>query len=87
MDVILKISSSIGSPIDVFFFIPSKPAATIQEKARYGLHDGSGARNSILFIFANFSPLKCPGIRMIADLLLVLQATYTGASYPGTNRL
>jgi hypothetical protein len=76
-----------GSPIDIFFFIPSKPAATIQEKARYGLQEESGARNSILFILANFSPLKCPGIRIMADLLSVLQATYPGASYPGTNLL
>ena len=39
---ILKISSSIGSGIDIFFFIPSRPADIIAENAKYGLHDGSG---------------------------------------------
>jgi hypothetical protein len=64
----------LGSFVSILFFIPLRPAATIAEKAKYGLHEGSGALNSILFKYANFSPLKWAGILIIADLLPVLHA-------------
>ena len=41
---------SIGFPGSILFLIPSSPAATIAENARYGFADGSGALNSIRFV-------------------------------------
>src|SRR5918912_1054909 len=72
--LILKISSSTGSIMGVLFLTPSNPAAIMAENARYGLHEGSGALNSILFISANSCPRKWCGILIIADLLPVLHA-------------
>ena len=46
--VILKMSSFTWSPGSVFFLTPSRPAASTAENTRYGLADGSGARNSSL---------------------------------------
>jgi hypothetical protein len=47
-------SSLTGFPGSIFLLIPSNPAATIAEKARYGFAEGSGARYSILFEFELF---------------------------------
>src|SRR5919202_4722023 len=69
---ILYIFSLTGSPGSIFFFIPSSPAATITENARYGLEDGSGALNSIRFdlkLFFSFT-----GIRTTADLFALAHA-------------
>jgi hypothetical protein len=60
-------SSLTGSPGSVFFLMPSRPAATIAENARYGLADGSGALNSMRFDLALF--LSFTGTRTTADLL------------------
>ena len=40
-------SLSIGSLGSVLFWMPSRPASSSAENARYGLADGSGQRNSI----------------------------------------
>ena len=53
--------------------MPSRPAATIDENARYGLADGSGALNSIRFDFEMFFSLT--GTLIIADLFPLDQAT------------
>jgi hypothetical protein len=47
---ILYMFSFTGLPGSIFLYIPSSPAATIDENARYGLADGSGALNSIRFV-------------------------------------
>src|SRR5207253_693904 len=39
-------SSSIGLGGSILLITPSRPAISMAENARYGLHDGSGARNS-----------------------------------------
>ena len=39
-------SLSMGSGGSILFFTPSSPARSIAANARYGLHDGSGERNS-----------------------------------------
>src|SRR5581483_10712276 len=71
-----------GSPGSIFFLMPSRPADTIAENARYGLAEGSGARNSTRF--ERELPLSFTGTRMTADLFPRDQAAYTGASKPGT---
>ncbi len=38
-----------GWPGSILFTIPSRPAIRHAAKDRYGLHDGSGVRNSIRF--------------------------------------
>ena len=38
-----------GSGGSILFFTPSRPAISIAAKAMYGLHDGSGDRNSTRF--------------------------------------
>jgi hypothetical protein len=55
-----------GLPGSIFFLIPSRPAISIAEKARYGLQVGSGGRNSMRLAFG-FS-LKT-GIRAAAERL------------------
>src|ERR671924_2386499 len=65
--------------------IPASPAASITAKARYGLHAGSGERNSMRV--ADSLPGLYMGTRTSADRFLRAQHTYTGASYPGTSRL
>ena len=37
---------SIGAGGSILFLMPSRPAISMAEKARYGLADGSGTRNS-----------------------------------------
>lgn len=66
-------SSFIGSPGSIFFDIPSIPAATIADRARYGLADGSGALNSIRLDFALF--FSTVGTRIIADLFPLAHPT------------
>ena len=58
---------------------------SIAENARYGLHEGSGARYSMR-IKAR-SPLPARGTRISADRFICAQLIATGASKPGTNRL
>ena len=68
-----------------FFLMPSNPAASITEKARYGLHAGSGFLSSILVAIS--LPGLYIGTLTSADLFLCAHETYTGASYPGTSLL
>src|SRR5207248_3614067 len=65
--------------------IPASPAASIAANARYGLHAGSGERNSMRV--ADSLPGLYIGTRTSAERLRRAQHTYTGASYPGTRRL
>src|SRR3954452_5778163 len=64
--------------------MPRSPAASITEKARYGLHAGSGARYSMRVEAALFLAI---GTRTRAERLFRAQLTYTGASNPGISRL
>src|SRR3954469_15905050 len=66
------------------FWMPSRPAMSIAENARYGLHDGSGQRNSNRFAFGL---CEYSGMRTDADRLRCEYTRLTGASYPGTSRL
>src|SRR6266576_2133629 len=77
-------SLSSGCPGSIRFSIPSSPAISIAEKARYGLHDGSGERNSIRFAFGEGEYI---GMRIAALRLREEYARFTGASKPGTSRL
>src|SRR5712664_4825134 len=77
-------SLSSGSPGSMRFSIPSSPAISMAEKARYGLQDGSGERNSMRLALGEGEYI---GIRMAADRLRELYARFTGASNPGTSRL
>ena len=52
--------------------MPSSPAASIAENAKYGLAAGSGALNSIRFDLELF--LSLIGIRMTVDLFPFAQA-------------
>src|SRR4026208_221022 len=65
--------------------MPARPAASIAENARYGLHAGSGERYSMRV--APSFPGLYTGTRTSADRLRRAQQTYTGASNPGINRL
>src|SRR5689334_13767630 len=65
--------------------MPLSPAASIAENDRYGLHAGSGERNSIRT--DSFLPRFDNGTRTNAERLLRAQHLYTGASYPGISRL
>src|SRR6476659_9037288 len=64
--------------------MPSRPAMSIAENARYGLQDGSGQRNSSRFAFGLF---EYSGMRTDAERLRCEYTRLTGASYPGTSRL
>ena len=64
--------------------MPSRPAISIAENAKYGLHEGSGGRNSTRFA-AGLS--KYIAMRAAAERLRADSARIVGASYPGTNRL
>src|SRR5438034_10572364 len=67
----------------ILFLMPSRPAISIAEKARYGLHDGSGTRNSIRLAFG-FAPVT--GIRVQAERLRCEYNRLSGDSKPGTRR-
>src|SRR5512140_3803852 len=77
-------SLSSGCPGSMRFSMPSRPAISMAENARYGLHDGSGERSSIRFAFGEGEYI---GMRMAALRLRELYARLTGASNPGTSRL
>src|SRR3954466_9644986 len=64
--------------------MPSRPACNIAENARYGLHEGSGQRNSSRLAFGLF---EYSGMRTDAERLRCEYTRLTGASYPGTSRL
>src|SRR5436190_582355 len=64
--------------------MPRSPAASIIENARYGLHAGSGERNSMRVELS--LPLLGTGTRTSADSLLRAHETCTGASYPSIRR-
>src|SRR5881394_2768333 len=65
-------------------WIPSRPARSNAENARYGFAAGSGVRNSIRFAFG-FA--EYVGIRIAAERFRAEYARFTGASNPGTRRL
>src|SRR5258705_7379113 len=75
---------SSGSPGSSLFSIPSRPAMSIAEKARYGLQVGSGKRTSMRFAFGDGEYI---GMRIDAERLRLEYARFTGASKPGTSRL
>src|ERR1700693_4572952 len=77
-------SLSRGWPGSMRFSIPSSPAISIAEKARYGLHEGSGERNSIRLALGLGEYI---GMRMAALRFRDEYARFTGASNPGTRRL
>src|ERR1043166_420773 len=77
-------SLSSGSPGSMRFSIPSSPAISIAANARYGLHDGSGERNSRRFAFGDGEYI---GMRIDAPRLRERYARLTGAPKPGTSRL
>src|SRR3954466_5053732 len=77
-------SLSSGWPGSMRFSTPPRPAINMAEKARYGLQEGSGERNSIRFAFGLGEYI---GMRIAADRLRELYARFTGASNPGTSRL
>ena len=59
-------SLSTGSGGSMWFRMPSRPAISCAEKARNGLQDGSGARNSMRFAAGE---VPASGIRMAAERL------------------
>src|SRR3954467_14817629 len=65
------------------FLMPSSPAMSWAAKARYGLPEASGARNSMRLAFG-FVPVI--GMRMDADRLPAEYTRLTGASKPGMSR-
>src|ERR1700733_11595639 len=76
-------SLSTGSGGSILFLMPSVPALRIAEKARYGLADGSGTRNSIRLAFGLVPVI---GMRQHADRFRAEYTRLTGASKPGTRR-
>ncbi len=68
---------STGSAGSIRFLMPSRPAISIAENARYGFDDGSGTRNSIRLAFG-FEPVI--GIRTQAERLRAEYTRLTGAS-------
>src|SRR5574341_1695165 len=77
-------SLSSGSPGLILFSMPSSPAIIMAANARYGLHDGSGGRNSSRFALGL---AEYTGMRTAAERLRREYTRFTGASYPGTSRL
>src|SRR5438874_6458853 len=76
-------SLSSGSPGWMRFSMPSSPGSIIAENARYGLHDGSGVRNSMRLAFGDDENI---GMRIAAERLRDEYARFTGASKPGVKR-
>ena len=68
---------STGSPGSILFLMPSIPAISIAANARYGLHDGSGQRNSARLALGLSEYI---GMRTAAERLRSDQARLTGAS-------
>src|SRR5699024_4079741 len=77
-------SLSIGSAGSIRFRIPSKPAISCAAKPKYGLPEGSGARNSRRLAFG-LEPVT--GMRTAAERLPCESSILTGASKPLTRRL
>src|SRR5579885_2063519 len=77
-------SLSSGSPGSILFWMPSKPAMSMAAKARYGLQEGSGGRNSTRLALGLAEYI---GMRHAAERLRREYARLTGASKPGPNRL
>src|SRR5204863_1238426 len=67
----------------ILFLIPSSPAISIAGNARYGLHEGSGVRNSRRLATGFFEII---GIRTQALRFRCEYTSFTGASNPGTRR-
>src|SRR5579883_2673309 len=65
--------SSTGCPQSIFFFMPSSPAMSTAENARYGLQLGSGALNSTLLL-AGY-PFLYTGTLTMALLFPLLHTT------------
>ena len=63
--------------------MPSRPAIIAAVNARYGLPDGSGARNSMRLAFG-LDPVI--GMRIAAERFYWEYTRFTGASKPGTRR-
>src|SRR3954468_24856032 len=76
-------SLSTGWAGSILLRMPSSPAISIAENARYGFDDGSGTRNSMRLAFG-FAPVM--GMRMHADRFRCEYTRFTGASNPGTSR-
>src|SRR5215469_17024973 len=76
-------SLSSGSPGFSLFWIPSMPAISMAENARYGLQLGSGKRTSMRRVLG-FGPVM--GMRTLAERLRLEYARLIGASKPGTRR-
>src|SRR5581483_8333762 len=76
-------SLSIGVGGSILFWMPSRPAISMAAKARYGLQDGSGMRNSRRLALGL---LEYIGMRMQALRLRAEYIRFTGASKPGTRR-
>ena len=76
-------SLSTGSCGSILFLMPSMPAIIMAEKARYGLADGSGTRNSSRLALG-LEPVI--GMRTQADRFRCEYTRLTGASKPGTRR-
>src|ERR1700712_4665024 len=72
-----------GAGGSVRFLMPSRPAISWAAKARYGLPEASGARNSMRLAFG-FVPVI--GMRMDAERLPAEYTRLTGASKPGMSR-
>ena len=68
---------SIGAGGSILLITPSSPAMRQAENERYGLHDGSGARNSRR-LASGLS--KYVGIRMQAERLRIEYTRLIGAS-------
>jgi hypothetical protein len=77
------VKTKTGAGGSMWFRMPSRPAISCAEKARNGLQDGSGARNSIRFAAGE---VPASGIRMAAERLRAEYTRLTGASKPGTRR-
>src|SRR6476660_7834184 len=77
-------SLSTGGGGSMRLLMPSSPACSIAENARYGLHDGSGQRNSRRFAVGLF---EYSGMRTDAEWLRCEYTRFTGESQPGTSRL
>ncbi len=74
---------STGAGGSIRFLMPSRPAMSMAEKARYGLPEGSGARNSMRLALGEDPVI---GMRIAAERLRAEYTRLTGASKPGTRR-
>src|SRR6266851_1835791 len=76
-------SLSSGWPGSSLRWIPSSPAISMAENARYGLQVGSGKRTSIRLALGDGEYI---GMRTAAERLRLEYARLIGASKPGTRR-